>query len=137
MANPVINNVDGSNAGPNTTQLPDTIQLQTGNIWKSGIFSLVLSPSAVGANTTAEQLFSLTGLGLLPGDFISVNKPTAQAGLGIVGQRATATADQLAITFSNNTGASITPTASESYLISVIRVQPLWTPPTTGNQLDW
>lgn len=137
MANPVVNNVDGSNAGPNVTLLPDTIQLPTGNIWKTGVFTITLSPAAVAINTTAEQLFSSTGIGLLPGDFVYVNKPTAQAGLGIVGARVTSTADQLAITFSNNTAGSITPTASEGYLIYVVRPQPLWTVPASGNQLDW
>lgn len=137
MANPSITNVDGVNTGPNVTTQPDTIQLPTGNIWKSGVFTLALSPASVAINTTAEQLFSATGIGLLPGDFVWVNKPTAQAGLGIVGARVTSTADQLAITFSNNTAGAITPTASEGYLVFVVRPQPLWTAPATGNQLDW
>jgi hypothetical protein len=137
MANPVVNNVDGTNAGPNVTVLPDTIQLSTGNIWKTGLFSLTLSPASVAANTTAEQLFSATGIGLLPGDFVSINKPASQAGLGIGGFRATATADQLAITFVNDTASPIVPTASEVYLVYVVRPQPLWTVPASGNQLDW
>lgn len=136
MANPVVNNVDGSNAGPNVTTLPDTVQLPVGNIWKSGVFSITLSPALIVLNTTAEQTFAATGIGLLVGDYVAVNKPTAQAGLGIVGTRVSA-ADTLAITFSNNTGSSITPTASEVYLVYVVRPQPLWTVPASGNQLDW
>lgn len=136
MANPVVNNVDGTNAGPNVTLLPDTVQLSTGNIWKSGLFSITLSPALIVLNTTAEQTFANTGIGLLPGDYVAVNKPTAQAGLGIVGTRVSA-ADTLAITFSNNTGSSITPTASEVYLVYVVRPQPLWTAPAVAPQLDW
>jgi hypothetical protein len=54
------------------------------------------------------------------GDWVFVNKPTAQAGLGIVGCRVTA-ANTLGITFSNNTGSSITPTASQTYLVLAMR----------------
>ena len=53
-------------------------------------------------------------------DAVIVNKPTAQAGLGIVGARVSA-ADTLAITFSNNTGSGITPTASEVYKVIAFR----------------
>lgn len=136
MANPVVNNVDGSNSGPNVTTQPDTIQLPTGNIWKSGIFQITLSPVAVAINTTAEQTFAATGIGLIVGDVVLVQKPTAQAGLGIVGQRVSA-ADTLAVTFMNDTAGSITPTASEIYTVMVWRIQPNWTAPATGNQIDW
>lgn len=136
MANPVINNVDGSNAGPNVTSLPDTIQLPTGNIWKQGIFNVTLSPVSVANATSAEQTFAATGIGLLVGDLVLVQKPTAQAGLGLVGSRVSA-ADTLAITFGNFTSATITPTASENYTIGVWRQQPNWTAPASGNQFDW
>lgn len=75
-------------------------------------YTATLSPSIVAANTTAEQLFTVTGV--KTSDMIVVNKPTSQAGLGIVGARASA-ANQVGITFSNNTAAGITPTASEVY----------------------
>jgi hypothetical protein len=137
MANPSVTNVDGTNPGPNTVALPDTVQLPTGNIWKVGVFSITLSPASVANATSAEQTFSSTGIGLLSTDLVVVQKPTAQAGLGIVGARPTATADQLAITFGNFTSATITPTASEVYTVFVARVQPNWTAPATGNQIDW
>ena len=71
------------------------------------------------ANTTAEQTFTLTGLRTT--DVIdAVSKPTAQAGLGIVGFRVSA-ADTIGITFSNNTGSPIVPTASQVYTIRVVR----------------
>lgn len=89
-----------------------------GNIPKQSVLSVTLSPALVSANTTAEQTFTVNGL--LVGDMAVVTKPTAQAGLGVVNSRVSA-ANTLAITFSNNTGASITPTASEVYLVLVSR----------------
>lgn len=83
-------------------------------------FSQALSPAQVAINTTAEQTFTVTGLEV--GDtVIAVNKPTAQAGLGIVGFRVSA-ANTLAITFANVTGTAITPTASEVYKIVAAKV---------------
>lgn len=90
-----------------------------GNSFASGVITLALTPAAVAANTTAEQLFTVTGL--LAGDFVSINKPTAQAGLGVVGMRV-AGANSMGVTFSNNTAGAITPTAGESYLIRYVRL---------------
>lgn len=92
--------------------------LAEGNTDKLKLISIALSPALIVLNTTAEQTFTVPGLAV--GDWVFVNKPTAQAGLGIVGCRVSA-ANTLAITFSNNTGASITPTASQTYLILVMR----------------
>lgn len=136
-------NIDGSNPGP-ATDLSDFPQSSIGNIQKVGMFQITLSPASVAANTTAEQTFAATGIGLSTGgfpsiaigDFVGVNKPTAQAGLGIVGARVSAN-DTLAITFSNNTASPIVPTASELYLVFVARRQSNWAPPATGNQLDY
>lgn len=136
-------NIDGSNPGP-AIDLSDFPQSSIGNIQKVGMFQVALTPAAVAANTTAEQTFAATGIGLSVGgfpsiaigDFVYVNKPTAQAGLGIVGARVSAN-DTLAITFSNNTGSSITPTAAELYLVLMARRQSNWSPPATGNQLDY
>jgi len=136
MAFPAVTNVDGSNPGPASEVLPDTVQMPTGNIWKVGVFSVTLSPVSVGVTTTTEQTFASTGIGLLITDFIVVQKPTSQAGLGIVGTRVSAS-DTLAITFINMAAATITPTQAEVYTVGVFRVQPNWTAPATGNQLDW
>ena len=102
---PTVNSISFSNA-PN-----DTI---------TSIYHLAvtLSPASVAANTTAEQTFTVTGVAV--GDVVYVSKPTAQAGLGIVGVRVSA-ANQIGITFSNNTASPITPTASESYQVGGIR----------------
>jgi hypothetical protein len=89
-----------------------------GNIPKQSVISVTLSPVAVAANTSAEQTFAVAGLEA--GDHVAVNKPSAQAGLGIVGARVSA-ANTLAITFGNFTAGSITPTASEVYTILLSR----------------
>src|SRR3990167_1589823 len=82
-------------------------------------FQVTLSPASVAANTTAEQTFTVTGMAV--GDVVlSVNKPTAQAGLGIVGWR-TSAVNQIGITFSNNTAGAIVPTASQVYDVVVLR----------------
>jgi hypothetical protein len=86
-------------------------------ITKMRVFSTLLTSASVAANTTAEQTFAVAGL--TTADKVFVNKPAAQAGLGIVGQRVSA-ADTLAITYANVTGGSITPTA-ETYQIVAIR----------------
>ena len=89
-----------------------------GNTFAIGTLSLTLSPALVAANTSAEQTFTATGL--KTGDVVFVNKPTAQAGLAIVGTRVSA-ADTLAITFGNFTASGITPTASQVYLVTYLR----------------
>lgn len=136
MAFPASTNVDGSNPGPNSASLPDTVQMPTGNIWKVGVFNITLSPISVAPNTSAEQTFAATGIGLLTTDLVVVQKPTSQAGLVMGGTRVSA-ADTLAINFGNLTAATITPTPSQVYTVGVFRVQPNWTAPATGNQLDW
>lgn len=84
------------------------------------MFTATLSPAIVAANTTAESA-ALTVTGLLTTDtVVVVNKPTAQAGLGIAGWRISA-ADALRITFVNATASGITPTASEVYTVVVLR----------------
>ena len=136
MSFPSVTNVDGTNPGPNSSTTPDTVQMATGNIWKVGVFNITLSPISVANATSAEQTFAATGIGLLTTDLVLVQKPTSQAGLVLGGSRVSA-ADTLAINFGNLTSATITPTASEVYTIGVWRVQPNWTAPASGNQLDW
>ena len=93
-----------------------------GSVWATKFvkFTSSLSPAIVAANTTAEQTFTITGLVLSTDIIVTVSKPTAQAGLGIVGWRVSAD-NTLAITFSNNTGAGITPTAAQTYSVLAYR----------------
>lgn len=128
-------NIDGSNPGPNVSSQPDTVQSPIGNVQKMGIFSIALTPTSVAANTTAEQTFSATGIGLLTTDNVDVSKPSFQAGLGIVNVRVSAL-DTIAITYINATASPIVP-AAETYQVAVTRVQPNWTKPASGNQMDW
>lgn len=79
--------------------------------------AITISPAAVAANTTAEQLFAVTGAAAAMG--VVVNKPTAQAGLGIVGARVSS-AGNIGITFVNATAGSLTPTASEVYIVTLL-----------------
>ncbi|HEY3695145.1 hypothetical protein [Phenylobacterium sp.] len=78
-----------------------------------GVCQLAVDVASVAANTTAEQTFTLRGL--RSGDFVSVVKPSLNAGLGVVNARVSAT-DTIAIKFVNATGGAIDP-VSETYLI--------------------
>lgn len=127
-------NVTGTNAGPNTDTLPDVVQMPVGNVWKTGMFNITLSPVAVANATSAEQTFAVTGL--LTTDFVAVSKPTADAGVGVVNARVSASG-VLALTFMNSTTATVTPTASQVYTLFVARILPNWTAPSSGSQLDW
>ena len=86
------------------------------------MLTVTISPSVVPPNTTGEQTFTVQGLQL--GDFCEVNKPTTQTGLGIVNSRVSS-ANTLAIAFVNATGATITPTANETYYCAVSRPENL------------
>lgn len=78
------------------------------------LLSATLSPAAVAANSTVEQQFAVSGLSV--GLLVQVMKPTAQAGIDIVGCRVVS-ANVLGITFANVTASPVTPTAAESYSI--------------------
>lgn len=92
-----------------------------GNCSGLGVVDVVLSPALIVLNTTAEQLFAVPGVQLATDVLVNVEKPTAQAGLGIVGARVSAD-NQIGVTFSNNTGSSITPTASQRYRFVIARL---------------
>lgn len=80
--------------------------------------SAVVSPSAVGTLTTAEQGITIgpaTGaVQVGTADLLYVNKPTSQAGLAVGNVRVSA-ANVAGVTFGNLTTATITPTGSQSY----------------------
>lgn len=99
--------------------MPGSSMNTDGNLVFSQMIFPVLSPVIVAANTTAEQTFTVPGLNV--GDFVNLVKPTTQAGLGIVNSRVSAL-NTLAVTFSNNTGGGITPTASERYQLMIDRM---------------
>lgn len=110
--------MSSTNLGPATTSTNNTGG-GIGNITLDVLMQAALSPAIVAANTSAEQTFTVTGLAV--GDVVvAINKPTTQAGLGIVGMRVSA-ANTLAITFGNFTASGITPTAAETYSFKISR----------------
>ena len=78
------------------------------------IYTPTITPTGVATLTTAEQTFAVTGL--VAGSPVWVNKPSVQAGLGIVGARVSSSGT-LAINFLNTTANTITPT-SEAYVVA-------------------
>lgn len=151
MANPVVQNATGANPGPNSGNVPDTVQLPTGNMWKVGTFSIALTPAAlstgpsigeqtfVGTAATASATQYFPAIGLLTTDRVFVENPAAQtAAVGILDARVSAT-DTLAIKFLATAGTPqpVAGTTAAPYYVTVFRQQPLWTAPASGNQLDW
>ena len=85
------------------------------------VITQALTPAAVPALIGSEQFFTVNGATL--GTFPIVNKPTAQAGLGVANARVSAQ-DQVAITFLNNSSGAITPAAAESYAFAFLPTLP-------------
>lgn len=87
-------------------------------------FASTQSPSSVATVTTAEQAFTVTGATaawkVSTTDLIYVNKPTAQAGIGMGNVRASAS-NSIGVTFSNVTAGALTPTASQVYGVVALR----------------
>lgn len=141
MAFPAATNIDGSNPGPQAASLPDTVQAPVGNIWKIGRFALTtITPTILGAGPSiGEQVFAATGIGLLVTDMVNVSYQGAQtAAVAILDARVSAT-DSLAIKFLATAGTPTPAAASVAnpYVVEVMRVQPNWTAPASGNQLGW
>lgn len=101
-----------SNPGPNIV----TPDIQRGQ----AVLTVSLTPASVGAATSAEQTFTVSGLAV--GDFVSVNGSTGNAS-AIAGARVSA-ANTLAIRFINPTAGALTPGAG-SYLVYVARSYPV------------
>ena len=85
---------------------------------RTATYSEALTPASVAANTTAEQTFTVNGLVI--SDIVTVNKPSLDAGIGIVNVRVSA-ANTLAITYINATASPVVPTA-ETYNIMSVRL---------------
>jgi len=90
-----------------------------GNVQSTFLLQVALTPTAVGATTSAEQTFTVPGL--LVGDQISaVSLQAAWTVLvDIVNCRVSAN-NTLAMSFQNNTGGSLSP-PSGTYLLEVNR----------------
>ena|ERR1700675_1298763 len=121
-----------ANPGPATVVTTNT-QVPYANLQLMEVLSITMSPGILAPNTAAngviEQSFGPNGTvttaatSILAKDVIlSVSKPTAQANIGIVGWRNDATTNEkFYITFMNSTNVTVTPTASEVYLVTVGR----------------
>lgn len=79
--------------------------------------TITITPASVASKTTAEQLFTVTGI--RAGELLIVNKPTTDVGLDVVGCRVAGN-NQIGITFANFTAAVLTPTATQSYTVQSI-----------------
>ena len=88
------------------------------NYPKVQTFEVTINPTAVSANTTSEQTFTVTGI--TTNDRMVINKPTHTAGL-VIGNVRCSAADTMAVTFGNLTGLSIDP-PSETYRVTSIRL---------------
>lgn len=105
----------------------DARQLTVSQGAESGVLvsvqSVNISPAVLSISSISSQLVTVTHVGvtaLAVGDFIIVNKPTAQVGLGVLSARVTS-ANVLAINFANLNATVLTPTTTESYVIQAIR----------------
>ena len=103
-----------SNPGPNIVNP----SIQRGQ----AVLTASLTPASVGAATSAEQTFTVSGLAV--GDFVAVSGSTGNAS-AIAGARVSA-ADTLAIRFINPTAGALTPGAGD-YLVFVARSYPVQT----------
>lgn len=79
------------------------------------VYTSSQSPAAVTANTTSEVSMTVTGVAATD-MLVALIKPTAQAGLVVGSGRVSAT-NTVRATLGNLTGATITPTTTESYLV--------------------
>lgn len=88
-------------------------------------YSTTQSPTSVAPNNAAEQALTVTGVAT--GQLVIATKPTAQAGL-IVGSARVSASNTVEIDLGNATAATITPTATETWVFDVIPASMLLTP---------
>jgi hypothetical protein len=82
------------------------------------VITAALTPGEIAANISEEEAYTVAGVAV--GDAVAVNKPTLDAGLGIVGCRVSA-ADEVSIQWMNATSGALTPTAAETYTFIVVK----------------
>lgn len=91
----------------------DIVTEVTNTLKKVSLYSQTLTPASVAAATSAEQLFTITGLEV--GERVIVNKPSLSAGI-VIGNARVSAANTLAITFGNVTAGALVPIA-EAYSV--------------------
>lgn len=80
-----------------------------GNILNTILFTSTLTPSAVLANTTSEQTFTV--IGVAAGDYINCSSGAAQTTGIVIGTVRVTSANTISIQFGNITGGTLTPVA--------------------------
>lgn len=93
-----------------------------GNVLLEELIQITLTPNNgtnIPANSTVETTYTLQGV--LPNDFVEINKPSHTSGIVVSNVRVPA-ANQIAVQFGNVTASPITPTA-EAYLVSLTRCE--------------
>jgi hypothetical protein len=88
-----------------------------GNVVFLSTVTVNYDANVTNTNTTQEAFVTVPGV--LPGDFVMVNKPSNSPGIGIVNARVSA-ANTVGVTYGNFTGSAVNPPA-ENYLFCVIR----------------
>ena len=81
------------------------------------VYSQLITPAAVVANTIAEQTFTVAGLAV--GDIVFVNSQAAETAGIIRGAARVTAANTLGITFQNNTAGSLTPNANTNLIMAI------------------
>ena len=133
---PWVANITGGNPGPAMAWLYDTVQYPVGNIWKWGVFPLTVQLAQVDEGPSMHT-FSNTGIGAQPGDVVLISAPDFP---GLSGTGTVTGPDTIDMALSNGSGDDISPPGGNLTLqVMVIRPQPNWTVPRTGQgyQLGW
>ena len=110
--------------------MPQSTTIARGNVQLEAILQISVTPPAtMNANTTVESTYTVNGI--MPGDFIEINKPSHTTGLSIGNIRASAV-NQIAIQWVNSTTSTISNTPNELYLIVVSRFDSMPQTPPSG-----
>jgi hypothetical protein len=117
----VNGNLTGNSNGAHTgSVVSDSLKVGSANgtpVTQIRLYNPTLTPSAINANTSQEQTFTVTGLAAT--DTVFVNGPVQTVGITLAQFRVSA-ADTLALKFYNQNGSAQTP-ASGTYKIVAIR----------------
>ena len=105
-----------SNPGPNIV----SPSLQRGQ----AVLSVAVTPASVGAATSAEQTFTVSGLAV--GDFVSVSTTVSTGNATAIAGARVSAANTLAVRYINPTAGALTP-AADTYLVFVARSYPVQT----------
>lgn len=99
-------------------RVPGSLSIGSGTqLTKAVVYTPSLTPTAVGANTSVEQTYTVTGL--TTGDTVTVNHAGHVAGL-VIGSARVSASNTLAITWANVTSGPLTPT-SGTYRVLAVR----------------